>query len=132
MTSSNRAGERSPSRPGTALEFRKCCKKCCTRVDATISHQAGGRPADARGAAASEGLASTCSSLARCASRSNPFTSPAPATQQAGRRRPTLAMPSYEVPTAKRRDALVTETRQRLRYSEQPPPGTRLLMFQQK
>eukprot|EP00908_Phaeocystis_cordata_P026235 Transcript_8703.p1 GENE.Transcript_8703~~Transcript_8703.p1 ORF type:complete len:359 (+),score=94.01 Transcript_8703:98-1174(+) len=59
--------------------------------------------------------------LANSPRRSVKVPSPAPATQQAGRRRPTLAMPSYEVPTAKRRDALVTETRQRLRYSEQPP-----------
>ena len=45
--------------------------------------------------------------------------SPAPVTLAASRRRQPLG--SYEVPTAKRRDALVMETRQRLRYAE---PGS--------
>ena len=50
--------------------------------------------------------------------------SPAPVTLAANRRRQPLA--AYEVPTSKRRDALVMETRQRLRYVDHDSlaPGT--------
>ena len=52
--------------------------------------------------------------LANSPRRSVKVYSPAPVTLAASRRRQPLA--TYEVPTAKRRDALVMETRQRLRY----------------
>lgn len=62
--------------------------------------------------------------LANSPRRSVKVYSPAPVTLAASRRRQPLD--SYEVPTAKRRDALVMETRERLRYTDRPAlaPGS--------
>ena len=51
---------------------------------------------------------------------------PAPATQSRNRRRPPVS--NYEVPTAKRRDALITETRQRMRYCDAQRSSSRGLV----
>ena len=64
--------------------------------------------------------------LANSPRRSVKVYSPAPVTQPRSRRRPPIS--SYEVPTAKRRDALITETRQRMRCCDSQRSSSRGLV----
>lgn len=64
--------------------------------------------------------------LANSPRRSVKVYSPAPVTQPRNRRRPPVS--NYEVPTAKRRDALITETRQRMRHCDSQRSASRGLV----
>ena len=105
------------ARPGSAPAQRSLSKSSVIRQGSSTPRRTKCDPVSLH--ARHQQQWSTNAFLANSPRRSVKVYSPAPVTQAASRRRPP---PDYQIPTAKRRDALVMETRQRMRYGEKPAP----------